>query len=171
MAKNHKVYILLQHFEGVFSDLYQIMENDPYNHASIGISETMHEFYSFRAKWGFCAEHPFLFDKDHKRSVPCIIYVVNVSSEAFHTIEQDINRFQKRRQYYRYSYLSLMLGFLGIKHNFLKGYFGSKFVAELLLKSGCLELAKSTSCYLPSDFRKEDIAMCFEGLASEFRLI
>ncbi len=146
------------------------MKGGKYNHASVGISEKMNEFYSFRSKWGFCEEHPFYFDKEYKRTILCSIYEINVSSEVYYKLKEEIKEFKSKKNDLHYSHISFFLGFFGIKHNLSKGYYCSNFVAEILCKSGALNLAKDSSVYLPNDFLKEEVNLQFEGLAQELCL-
>lgn len=168
MSKKKKIYILLQQFDGLFGDLYSFIENSKYNHASIGLSDSMNEFFSFRTKWGFCIEHPFHFNKDHKKEIPCVIYEIEVNESIYLSVENEIQEFKKEKDMFHYSYLSLTLGFIGIKHKMHRGYFCSKFVAEILFRTGRIKLIKDTSVYLPSDFEKENFQLKFEGLAKDF---
>lgn len=163
-----KAYILLQHHKGLFALLYRFVKGSEYNHASIGIDPELNIFYSFRSKWGFCIEHPFRFDKEHKRHIQCSVYEITIVPECYEKLQDTLRNFEAERTSYHYSYLSLCLGFLGIKHDFMNGYFCSRFVAEVLEHSGSLRLMKDHSIYLPSDFRHEDVTLCFEGRAHEF---
>lgn len=167
--KEYKVYILLQEYKGFFGYLCKWIKGGRYNHASVGLSASMDEFYSFRSKWGLCIEHPFNFSKSYKRDVQCVIYELRVSELGYSRIHQEINSFIDNREDYYYSYLSVVLGFLGIKHSFCNGYYCSRFVAEILHNSGVKDLQKHTSLYMPSDFSQEISDVHFEGVAKEYR--
>lgn len=166
--KEVKIYILLQELKSSFGSIYKFLKGGSYNHASIGLGESFNEFYSFRTKWGLCIEHPFNFDKEYKKEVLCVLYEISVSQEQYEALVQEIHSFIKDRENYHYSYLSLFLGFLGIKHEFTRGYYCSRFVANLLDHSGAMKLHKHSSLYLPSDFLKDPSKLHFEGLAKEF---
>ncbi len=170
MTRSIKIYILLQKHKGLIGGLYCPFKGDIYNHASIGICENMSEFYSFRSKWGFCEEHPFYFNKEYKRTLLCTIYEINVSSDVYLKIENEIRRFKLKKNDLHYSYLSLFLSVLGIKHHFLNRYYCSEFVAEILSTSGALNLAKDSSIYFPKDFHKEEVKLFYEGSAQDLDL-
>lgn len=166
--QNKKIYILLQEYKGTMGELYKWTHGGSYNHSSIGISEAMEEFYSFRSKWGLCVEHPFQFNKQHKKDVPCLIYELEVHPSIFEEVKNIIQTFYSEKDRYHYSYISVILSFLGIRHTFKRGYFCSRFVAEILDKAKALKLSKDTSLYLPSDFHLLSLKKIFEGKASEF---
>jgi len=168
---NRRIYILLQEYTCFFGHFYKSVKGGTYNHASIGIDDELQEFYSFRTKWGFCIEHPFYFNKEHKKYIPCAIYQVEVTEIEYRNTQEEIHSFISEREQYHYSYLSVVLGFLGIKHQFDKGYYCSKFVAELLERSGAMVLQKDTSVYFPSDFLQEKASIYFEGNANEYSMI
>lgn len=165
--EEYSVYILLQDYKNIFGKICKWITKGKYNHASIGIKETM-EFYSFRSKWGLCMEHPFHFNKEHKRHVECAIYEIRVSATAYQRIQEAIETFMANQQNYHYSYLSVVLGFLGIRHHFHRGYYCSRFVAEILRTSGAINLHKHHSIYMPSDFPKQISRIHFEGIAKEY---
>lgn len=170
MTRYFKVYILLQKHKGFIGNLYCLLKGDIYNHASIGICERMSEFYSFRSKWGFCAEHPFNFYKEYKKTLLCTIYEIDVSSDVYQKIVNEIQRFEFKKRDLHYSYLSLLLSLVSIKHNFQNRYYCSEFVAEILSTSGALILAKDSSIYFPKDFQKEEVRLFFEGFAQDLDL-
>lgn len=166
-----KVYILLQEYKGWFGRIYSWLKGGTYNHASIGIDDTFSEFYSFRTKWGLCVEHPFDFAKRHKEDVPCAIYEIEISEDQYEKLTAGINGFLDEKDDYHYSYLSLVLGFIGVKHNIQKGLYCSRFVANLLKQSEILSLDKHPSLYMPSDLLKVVSTVRFEGPAREFNLM
>lgn len=163
-----KVYILLQEYQCFFGKICKRIKGGRYNHASIGIKDPMSEFYSFRSKWGLCIEHPFRFTKEHKKNIQCVIYEIEVTDEEYARIEDQIEQFWDRKENYRYSYLSVVLGFVGIKHRFKKGYYCSRFVAEILEASGIANFKKDPSLCMPYDFTGECRNTLFEGVARDF---
>lgn len=166
--QNKKIYILLQEYKGTMGEFYKWTHGGSYNHSSIGISESMDEFYSFRSKWGLCVEHPFEFSKQHKKEVLCLIYELEVHPTIFDEVKNNIQAFFNEKDHYYYSYISVFMSFLGIRHSFKRGYFCSRFVAEILDKAKALNLTKDTSLYLPSDFHLLPLKKIFEGKASDF---
>lgn len=170
MSQQYKIYILLQQLEGVFGKVYQWFEKSPYNHASIGFEGEQVVFYSFRSKWGFCIEHPFHFNKQHKPLVPCQLYVVTVNKEVYDEVVNTIRDFRNHKHHY-YSYVSLCLGFLRFRHDLPDAYYCSKFVAEILKKCQVFELHKDPSVFLPSDFIQCAMTKLFEGKAGNLPIL
>lgn len=86
-------------------------------------------------------------------------------------MQEWIERLKRNSQDYYYSYLSLVLGFMGIRHTLSHGYFCSRFVAEMLQQTKALQLSKDGSIYMPHDFEKESLQLCFEGRAKDIHCI
>ncbi|AMC94553.1 hypothetical protein AOC36_11390 [Erysipelothrix larvae] len=164
-----KIYVLLQGYQCLFGDVYKRLKGTQYNHASLGIVDSMDEFYSFRSKWGLCIEHPFRFNKPYKKDVQCMIYEIEVTSQQYSEIQETIQSYLNQREHFHFSYTSLLLGFLGIRHNFKQGYTCSKFVAEVLEKSGVMSIGKHTSLCLPTDFENTLTLTHYEGLARNYK--
>ena len=169
MIKNHKVYILMQKHTGLIGSLYCLVTGSKYNHVSVGFSEEMSEFYSFRSKWGFCVEHPFLFNKEYKKMLLCSVFEIDVSSQTFSKLEDEIRIYNARKCDLYYSYFSIILGFLQIKHTLSKGFNCSNFVAETISNSNVAKLSKDPSIYLPNDFLKLNMNLLYQGLAQDFQ--
>lgn len=165
----YKMFILLQQHKGTFPKVYKYIKGSIYNHASISLDPNIETFYSFRTKWGFVVEHPFDFKKKHKESIRCSIYEIELNEENYHRVQNSLIEFQNKKENLKYSYLSLILGFLKIKHFFEKGYYCSRFVAEVMKSSDSIEFKKDTSLYLPSDFKKESYKLIFEDEAILFK--
>lgn len=163
--KMNKVYIMLQKHRGFFPRLYGILTNSKYSHASISVDPTINKFYSFRMKWGFCAEHPFNFKKKHKEEIPLIIYSMDLDDVSYSAVNDSLISFINAKEEYYYSYLSLLLGSIGIKHQFDRGYFCSRFVASVLEGTGSLK--KKSSVYRPVDFMGENLELKFLGKAKD----
>lgn len=163
-----KIYILLQEFDSTIGSIFKLLKKSNYNHASIGISDSFDEFYSFRTKWGLCIEHPFDFTKSHKREIKCIIYEIEVDEKTYENVKKHIDSFLNRKHNYYYSYFSFILGFIGLKHKLKEGYYCSRFVAEILDGSNVITFYKDASLYMPSDFMKHNLKKHFEGKAKDF---
>lgn len=168
-TNNFKVFVLLQQHHGTIPRLYKYIKGSIYNHASISTDPNMETFYSFRTKWGFVVEHPFDFKKKHKESIQCSIYEIELNEENYYRVQNSLTEFQNNKENLKYSYLGLILGFLKIKHFFEKGYYCSRFVAEVLKASDSIEFKKDPSLYLPSDFKKESFKLIFQDQAKLFK--
>lgn len=163
-----KAYILLQKHKGFFPKYYEKLSGSNFSHASISIDPTIAEFFSFRMKWGFCSEHPFDFEKKHKEDIICALYSVTLSESEFEKLKVNLEAFNQQREVYHYSFLSLILGFFKIRHRLPRGYYCSRFVAEVVTKSMDRKLKRHASVYLPGDFMFENFKLKFLGKAKDY---
>lgn len=141
------VTILLTKYASPFSRFICGISKNKYSHASISIDEQEELFYSFNYK-GFAIEKP----KKHTpatRLQESVCIRIQVPEETYLLIEEEIKRFMENREMYAYSRWGVILCLLHIPHKFQNKYFCSQFVAEVLLRTGAVELKKKESLYLP----------------------
>lgn len=144
------VTILLTKYSDFFGRLLRGINGRGYSHASISIDEKEEIFYSFNFK-GFAIEKPKKYIP--KKKVPGSLYIrIQIPEKAYEIIKNEIYQFVNERENYTYSKLGVVLCVLRIPHKFKKRYFCSQFVAELLKKSGAVQLQKNESLYLPNHF-------------------
>ncbi|MBS6561427.1 MAG: hypothetical protein KH355_14325 [Clostridiales bacterium] len=141
------ITILLTKYSDLFGKFISGISKYGYSHASISIDEKEEVFYSFNIK-GFAIEKPKKrIPKKRRAGSVCIRMQVPETIHAI--IESEINRFLEKREQYTYSWWGVVLCLLHIPHKFENRYFCSQFVAELLSRSGAMELKKKESLYLP----------------------
>ncbi|MCL2137209.1 MAG: hypothetical protein FWH40_06795 [Coriobacteriia bacterium] len=74
----------------------------------------------------------------------------------------------KRSHNCRFSYLGLVLCYLGIRIRLKDRYFCSQFVSEIIEKAEAVPLAKHSSLYLPDDFMAMNgLDHCYSGNLSQ----
>ena len=147
-----KVTILLSKYCDPFSKLIALSSGE-YTHISISLDPEEKVFYSFNLK-GFIEEN--WENKKSKYLLPeRLKFYIYTDDETFVKLEKEINRFKERRNEIKYSVFGTILCFTRIPHNFKKEYFCSRFVAEVLTKSGAVKLKKKSSQYLPMHIIKE----------------
>ena len=141
------VTILLTKYSGWYARLICWASKSKYSHASISIDEKEEIFYSFNLK-GFVIEKPKKrIPKTRRHGSVCIR--MQVPEETYELIKNEIERFVECKEQYTYSRLGVLLCLLHIPYKFHNQYFCSQFVAEILSKTGAVELRKKESLYLP----------------------
>lgn len=148
----NKVTILLSKYNDPFSKLIALSSGE-YTHISISLDPEEKEFYSFNLK-GFIKEN--WENKKSKYLLPNRLrFYIYSDDETFEKLRGEIERFEKRKGEIKYSVFGTLLGMARIPHSFKKEYFCSRFVAEVLTKSGAVKLKKKSSQYLPMHIIKE----------------
>lgn len=143
------VTVLLTRYSDLFGRFLCVVSKNKYSHASISIDENEEIFYSFNVK-GFVIEKP----KKHApktRMYGSVWIRMRVPEDTYSQIEEEIFRFEEKRDMYTYSWFGVLLCLIHIPHKFHNRYFCSQFVAEVLLRAGAVELKKKESLYLPGD--------------------
>lgn len=148
----NKVTILLSKYNDPFSKLIALSSGE-YTYISISLDPEEKEFYSFNLK-GFIKEN--WENKKSKYLLPNRLrFYIYPDDETFEKLRGEIERFEKRKGEIKYSVFGTLLGMARIPHSFKKEYFCSRFVAEVLTKSGAVKLKKKSSQYLPMHIIKE----------------
>jgi len=151
--------LLTKHFD-LFSRILQFFIGGEYTHASIGISDDNHTFFSFNTKRGFCIEKPM----KKKRMNPCVLYQIQVPAQSYDDIVTRIDDFRNHTHRYKYSFIGVLLCVLHIPIHIENRYFCSQFVSELLTISGATKLKKDSTLYLPNHFSNEpQFTLTYEG--------
>ncbi len=147
-----KVTILLSKYSDAFSKLIAVSSGE-YTHISISVDPEEKEFYSFNLK-GFIKEN--WENKESKYLMPDRIrFYIYTDNETFEKLKNEIKWFEDKRGEIKYSVFGTLLCIARIPHNFKKEYFCSRFVAEVLTKSGAVKLKKKSSLYLPMHIIRE----------------
>ena len=161
------IYVILQGYPDRFSRLFRFFSRSRFSHASIGLSDSDWTFFSYVIK-GFRTELPRKYPTSRKAEIPCELYRVEVSEEAYSMAKAALDDHLKRSHTCRFSYLNLLLCYLRIKRPLKDRYICSQFVCQILEKVEAVQLAKHYSLYLPDDFMKtKGLELCFSGNLSQ----
>lgn len=147
-----QVNIMLTKYSDWMSTLIYLTCGFGYTHAAIGLGETSDIYYSFNRK-GFCEENLSKYRRHGVKKSIC--YQLEVTDEAYEKLTACIEEFRRKRKEYHYSTLGLVLCLLQISYKWNNRYFCSQFVAEMLHRSGAIQLQKESELYLPNQFRVE----------------
>lgn len=99
--------------------------------------------------------------------VPCALYALEVSEEAYTRARRRANHMMAHGKLYRFNVLGLVLCAMHIRWRRRRHYFCSQFVSEVLEKSGALELPKHSTLMHPNDYTTlQDLHCVYEGRLS-----
>lgn len=149
-----KIYLLLTRFPDGGSKVLQALTGCRYPHASIGLEEDLNTFYSFVTK-GFIVEKITRYVKPDRTPFPCQLYELDVSEDVYERIKEALEYFVEFKGIFHYTKLGLILSMLHIpyKRNRL-GFFCTQFVAEILKRSGAVNLKKNSNRYFSEDLKQ-----------------
>lgn len=141
------ISILLTGYSDWFGWFIRITSRSGYSHASLSIDGSEEVFYSFNGK-GVAVEQPKKW-KSRRRKEHSVCVRIRVPASICADIEREIQQFLEMRDIYTYSRFGVILCLLHIPHKFKNAYFCSQFVAEVLGRTGAVQLKKKESLYLP----------------------
>lgn len=150
------IYILLTRSGTWFSRLIHLATQDDYTHASIGLDGPDGPFYSFARKYRYLALPAGLVEEQvtvYRRAVPCCLYELKVSEEAYFRLRRKLRSMYAQREEYHYSVLGVFACYFNLSLQRRHHYFCSQFVAGLLENCGAAELPKPPSLVRPADLR------------------
>lgn len=176
--KNEKrIYVLLSRTHTLPARLIRLFTGEPYSHTSIALDIELNQLYSFARKH---VHNPFdcgFIDEDIEtgifgldKNVYCSVYEVPVTEEQYEIIKQEIGRFIKNRESYKYNYTGLVGIMFGKNVVDGKHFFCSQFVSHIFYKSGIRLFTKENGLIRPYDFhiRLKDKRI-YKGKLSEYR--
>lgn len=155
------IYILLMRSTTPLSRLVHLVTADKYTHVSIAFDETLEPLYSSTRKNGEdmfpagpCKEYLNRGYLKRHPSIPCALYKVPVSDEAFERARKEVERFMAEPDRYGFNIAGLVFCQLGQPLRRESKYFCSQFVSEILTRSGALSLPKEPCLMKPSDYAR-----------------
>ena len=171
------IYIFLTRTESITSKIVKFFTNDKYTHSAIAFDKELFYLYSSGRKNGIkmfpagpCRESLNRGFYERDPHTPCVIYELPVSDEAFLSARQEVEAFMANIDDYKFSVLGIVACKLGIRWTRKNKYFCSQFVAQILRKSGSVELPKPDCLMRPLDYSKLDgITKVFEGTVAELK--
>lgn len=149
----------------------------PYNHASIALDPDLNEVYSFGRKslrcfWraGFVREHPDSGIYAVQKRTTCVVYELKVDEERYTRIVEEIGRFERHADRYKYNLLGFVNFALRRPIPRRSAYFCSEFVAHVLERAGLNLSGKPPGLTAPHDFMKSpELKAVYEGPLAAFR--
>ena len=168
------IYILLTRSGTLLSKLVYSVTGANYTHASLAFDEDLSCLYSSTRKNGYtmfpAGPSREYLDRGVFRlrpEAPCALYALEVSEEAYIRARRRANHMMAHGKLYRFNVLGLVLCALHIRWQRRRHYFCSKFVGEVLEKSGALELPKDSTLMHPNDYTQLGQLRCvYQGQLS-----
>lgn len=171
-----KLYILLTRTPSIVSRTVRLMTADQFTHAAIAFDEDMQLLYS-SARWdgetmfpcGPCRES-LTRGFYARQKIPCAVYELQVEDEVYQKAKEEVGRIIADQNRYHFNVIGLFLCYLHIPFRRKTYFFCSQFVAEILQRSGALELPRDPCLIRPSDYtRMRELQPSFLGYLSQFR--
>ena len=170
--KNMKtIYILLTRSGTILSRIVHLVTADTYTHVSIAFSEDLQPLYSSSRKngetlfpagpcleqfhKGYYKKHPF---------IPCALFELQVSDEAYEKAKEEAQRFILNADSYDFNILGLLFSHFRIPLRRRSHFFCSQLVGEILQRSGAVQLPSEPALMRPVDYMSIPGAVClFKG--------
>lgn len=171
------LYIFLSRTDSIVSKIVRLFTKTYYTHASIAFDEELVFLYSSARKKGVkmfpsgpCQESLYrgFFGRDNH--TPCVLYALSVSEEVYNKARAEVDYFMENIDDYKFSVLGVIACKLGIKWKRKNKYFCSQFVAEILKRSGAVDLPKDPCLTHPRDYQSlPNITKLYEGTVGEIK--
>ena len=171
------IYIVLTDTGTRFTRMIKFVTRAPYNHASIALDPELNEVYSFGRKSmrcflkaGFVREHPDAGIYAVQKSTTCVVYELKIDDERHARIVEEIARFEKQADRYKYNLLGFVNFALRRPLPRRSAFFCSEFVAHVLDRAGLNLPGKPPGLTAPHDFMKcPELKKIYEGPLAAFR--
>ncbi|MGN1134925.1 MAG: hypothetical protein ACI4SF_01770 [Oscillospiraceae bacterium] len=153
------IYILLTRSATVISKIIRAFTKDLYTHASVSFNAELKPLYSFSRKYilfplpaGMQIESTDSGLYKKYDNMPCAVYELKVTDEIYCTAKHIAESMILEASKYRFNILGLFLCRMNIPFHRRHHYFCSEFVAEVLVRSNALDIAKAPSLIRPNDY-------------------
>lgn len=169
------IYIVLSRTGTMFSNIIALFTQKEYSHVSLSLDSSFTQMFSFGRKIptkvlpaGLVEENLYdgvfaMYPKSR-----CLIYKVSITNEQFIFLQNEIDKFFKNKDNYKYSVLGTVTAYFNKPFKREYYYFCSQFVSELLIKSGIYKTDKLPEVIKPMDLLEIDnIEFIYEGFINE----
>lgn len=165
-----KVYIVLSYTGTWFSKFLKLFLKNKYVHVSISLDKSFKKVYSFGRKnpktmfpCGFIKEDFKNVTKVFKNSI-CQVYELELDTEKYFRLEQEINKYIQNKNNYYYNILGLVPLNFNIKFPRRRHLVCSQFVGKVIQDAGICDLEKDFSLVKPRDIIKmNNMKKVYEG--------
>lgn len=169
------IYIILTKSETILSKIVHFVTADTYTHVSIAFDRDLQTLYTSSRKNGRtlfpagpCTESLYSgYFKRHSQ-IPCAVYELQVSDEAYEKTKLEVERIMTDADQYHFNIIGLLLCQFNISYHRKHYFFCSQFVSEVLHRSKVISFPKDTSLMKPSDYMQLPELRCrFRGCLCE----
>lgn len=170
-----KIYILLTRSDTILSRVVHLVTAARYTHVSIAFDEHLQTVYSSSRKNGRtlfpagpCRENLEAGYWGEHNAVPCALYELRVSDQAYRAALREVEQIMSRQESYHFNILGLLLCRLNVPFHRRHHFFCSQFVGLVLGRSGALKLPKDPTIMKPTDYMDLPGVVCrFQGRLRE----
>lgn len=175
MQETTSIYVLLMRSDTFFSRVIHLFTGSEYTHSSLGMSSDCHELYSFARKYTNLPL-PGCFVRENISSgvmakfpnSPCALYEIKISKQIFDNIRNEIENIKSLDKPPKYSLMGTLCCWIGYETKQRKKFFCSRFVADILERSGAIALSKPAALFHPVDFTKQpELTLVYSGTLGE----
>lgn len=171
-----KIYLLLAQADTIISEAIRFVTKKPYNHAAIGIDDSLTYFWSFGRKiryfpviGGFIREKLNEGLYRHHPKTRCMICSLEVTDEEYDEVCATIRHYVRHRNEYRYNFAGLFGGLIQRPYYWKKRHTCSEFVATVIQECGIHRFKTPLPLTQADELLKiPGLKPLFEGLMSDF---
>lgn len=171
-----KIYLLLAQADTFISEAIRFVTKKPYNHAAIGVDDSLTYFWSFGRKirffpviGGFIRETLKEGLYRHHPKTRCIICSLEVTDEEYEEVCATIRYYVRHRKEYHYNFAALFGGLIRKPYYWKKRHTCSEFVATVIQDCGIHRFKTPLPLTRADELLKiPGLIHVFEGLMSDF---
>lgn len=168
-----QLYLILMSTRSLLSRTIRLYTRDEFNHASIALSPDLSDIVSFGRK---NINNPFIggyvneqVHSEFFSGSQCSIYKVELTSEQYHSIRNQLKYFEENKEYLRYNLLGLIGVATKIEIKRKDAYFCSQFIGKVLEESKVSILPKNVAFLTPTDLsRLPEFTKIYSGSLTEY---
>ncbi len=172
-----KIYLLLAQADTFISEAIRFITKAPYNHAAIGIDDSLTYFWTFGRKLryfpvvgGFIREKVREGLYRHHPKTQCIICSLDVTDEEYEEVSAMIRYYLMHRKEYHYNHAALFGNLIGKPYYLKKRHTCAEFVATVIETSGIHKFVTPLPLTRPNELLKiPGLVPIFEGLMQDFQ--
>lgn len=165
------LYVLASRSDTMPSRLIYRLSPGEYTHVALALERDLQKLYSFGRRYqrlplpgGFVTENVHTGIYGRCGSSMCRVYRVEVSPEGYRRVERILRFMQHHGKYYHYNFFGTVLCAMRISRKRKAHFFCSEFVAELLRRSGAVQLPKTVHVMRPCDILSlPELELVYEG--------
>jgi len=165
------LYVLLSRSNTWFSSFIYHITPGEFTHAALSLDRDLKDLYSFGRYHpnlplpaGFVSEDVHVGVYARCGDSICRVYRVAVSEAGYQRVVRILRYMRRNKRYYLYNLFGAALCVMKISRRRKARFFCSQFVAELLQRSGAVQLPKPATLMRPFDLAKlPELELIYEG--------
>lgn len=171
-----EIYVVVSQTGTILSRILHVVTGAEYNHASIGMDDSMRIMYSFGrlnpynpVVGGFVKESPYFGTFRRFYKTRAVILRIPVTQAQHDALSECLTEMYRERHKYRFDILGLFLAAAKIRYKRENCYYCSDFVREMLCRFGIADEGAFDAIVKPVDFLEmEDKTEIYRGILREY---